>query len=440
MATVVFNISKRVDDLGKSELLVRFCASRENIYRAKSGIYVPVNRWSKKGTVIIPKIETPERQELLKLDEYILNLKRYILKSYEEADQSLVSKDWLTECILRFTHPDKFINHNTENDLFFYFRQYLKQKRFSDTRLRAIEVVFRMLQRYELFMKTKNKKFMLTLTYFNKDTLHHFEDYLRNEQEYLSISNQIVKKITKSRTPKLRGNNTISTKMRILRAFFNWCKLNELITKSPFEKYSIDSETYGTPYYISIEERNKIYELDLSADPELAIQRDVFIFQCLIGCRVSDLLNLKKSNIINGAIEYIASKTSEGNPVTVRVPLNSTAKEIVDRYANCMHDSLLPFPDSIKYNVSIKKIFTLAGITRNVTILNTLTRKQVQVPINTVASSHLARRTFIGNLYKQVKDPNLVGSLSGHREGSKAFARYRDIDDDIKSELVNLLL
>ena len=49
------------------------------------------------------------------------------------------------------------------------------------------------------------------------------------------------------------------------------------------------------------------------------------------------------------------------------------------------------------------------------------------------------RRTFIGNIYKNVKDPNLVGALSGHKEGSKAFARYRDIDEDMKKELVNML-
>ena len=51
----------------------------------------------------------------------------------------------------------------------------------------------------------------------------------------------------------------------------------------------------------------------------------------------------------------------------------------------------------------------------------------------------MARRTFIGNMYKKVKDPNLVGSLSGHAEGSKAFSRYREIDDDIKRELVNMI-
>ena len=73
------------------------------------------------------------------------------------------------------------------------------------------------------------------------------------------------------------------------------------------------------------------------------------------------------------------------------------------------------------------------------TILNPTTGEEEQRPINEIASSHLARRTFVGNLYKKVKDPNLVGALSGHKEGSRAFARYRDIDDDMKKELIGLM-
>ena len=74
-----------------------------------------------------------------------------------------------------------------------------------------------------------------------------------------------------------------------------------------------------------------------------------------------------------------------------------------------------------------------------VTVLDQQTRQEIQRPLYEVASSHMARRTFIGNIYKKVKDPNLVGTLSGHKEGSKAFARYRTIDDEMKKELVNLL-
>ena len=51
----------------------------------------------------------------------------------------------------------------------------------------------------------------------------------------------------------------------------------------------------------------------------------------------------------------------------------------------------------------------------------------------------MARRTFIGNIYKLVKDPNLVSALTGHVEGSRAFSRYREIDKEIKTNTVNLL-
>jgi hypothetical protein len=51
----------------------------------------------------------------------------------------------------------------------------------------------------------------------------------------------------------------------------------------------------------------------------------------------------------------------------------------------------------------------------------------------------MARRCFVGGLYKKVKDPHLIGALSGHVEGSKAFARYRDIDEEMRRETVELL-
>jgi integrase len=148
---------------------------------------------------------------------------------------------------------------------------------------------------------------------------------------------------------------------------------------------------------------------------------------------------MKKNSVINNAIEYVPRKTKEGRPVTVRVPLNTTAKEIVNRYVDKEGDALLPFISEQKYNLAIKDFFKLAGITRLVTVINPTTGEEEKRPLNEIASSHISRRTFIGNLYKKVKDPNLVGSLSGHKEGSRAFARYREIDEEMKIDLVNLL-
>ena len=85
------------------------------------------------------------------------------------------------------------------------------------------------------------------------------------------------------------------------------------------------------------------------------------------------------------------------------------------------------------------RIFRLCGITRIVTVLNSATGNEEKRPINEVVSSNMARRTFAGNLYKKVKDHNLIASMTGHKPGSTAFARYRNIDMDIKTEMIDLL-
>lgn len=36
-----------------------------------------------------------------------------------------------------------------------------------------------------------------------------------------------------------------------------------------------------------------------------------------------------------------------------------------------------------------------------------------------------------------VPDPNVIGSMTGHVEGSRAFARYRTIEEDLKKSLVD---
>lgn len=231
---------------------------------------------------------------------------------------------------------------------------------------------------------------------------------------------------------------------------------------------------YGTPVFITDDERRKIYTADLSYEKRLEQQRDIFIFQCLIGCRISDLYALRRSNIITErtskgdrkCISYIPRKTKDGHPVTVYVPLNATALEILKKYdymkdealvdnrysmekqaqaiREKMQDStsdapLFPLIAQQRYNEYIKEVFRACGITREVSVINPTTGEVEQKSIADVASSHLARRTFIGNLYNKVQDPNLVGSLSGHKEGSRAFARYRTINIDIKADLIDKL-
>ena len=62
-----------------------------------------------------------------------------------------------------------------------------------------------------------------------------------------------------------------------------------------------------------------------------------------------------------------------------------------------------------------------------------------QRPIYEVLSSHCARKAFSGNMYDKVPDPNLICPLTGHKEGSKAFNRYRKIDEETNRKTITLL-
>ncbi len=239
--------------------------------------------------------------------------------------------------------------------------------------------------------------------------------------------------------------------------------MEELVDKDPFTRFQIGECHEGKPFYINIEERNTIANTDLRAKwdalteeekeeitkyksartiDRLEQQRDIFIFQCMVGCRVGDLLKFTYDNLTGNVLAYVPHKTRDNSmSLQVTVPLNETALRIVKKYEDYpgRNGKLLPFISAQKYNDDIKSVFTLCGITRKVPVLNKVTDEYEMRPLNEVASSHMARRTFIGNLYKKVKDPSLIGKLSGHVEGSKAFARYRDIDMDIKQDLVDLL-
>ena len=411
MAKITASLSTKVDARGKSEVLLRFVAGRDFIFRIHSGIFVPPDRW-KDGAVVIPRLATDEQSELKETRARIDALVAFLLDEFSAADKDVVSKDWMQEAVDRFHHPDKLAGAGTGFAEF--FAEFIRLKEVSVSRRKRYEVAAGALKR---FQEETGRK--LTVNGVTVTTLEAFRDWLEKDGK--------------------RGKNVVIQYLDVLRTFYHWLNRRGITRHNPFDNFQTGTAVYGTPYYLTFEERDAIYKADLADRPALAVQRDIFVFQCLTGCRVGDLVRFKKTDVADGILSYIPRKTREGRPVVVRVPLNGTASEIVSRYADLPGDRLLPFISAQKYNDAIKDVFKAAGITRTVTILDSRTRKETKRPINEVASSHLARRTFVGNLYKQVKDPALIGSMTGHVEGSKAFARYRDIDDDIKADIVKLL-
>ena len=457
---ISFSLSAKSDSQGRCEIRIRY-KSGAYAARAKSGVYTAPewfefvigsksdtpNKGKRIITETMKQTQTFHESQKVKLSQ----INTAISETLKNPELDRKGSKWLLDCLdkfyLRGEYAPKEATPEAKQPFFDTFDEYLQKRKLSKVREDNFMVLKRALQRYELFVSATEHPFSWDLDNITGETIEDFESFLRNEytlyEEHKDIYSKFPASIDtrrKIKAPKPRGTNTINALFNKLRAFFNWCLDKGKTTNKPFKDYESKPDLYGTPIYISIDERNTIYKTNLSHRPQLAIQRDIFVFQCLIGCRVSDLYKMTKKNVIGGAIEYIPRKTKDDKPLTVRVPLNKIAKQILKRYADYNGGTLLPYISEQKYNDAIKEVFTLAKITRPVTVLNPTTREEEQRPINEIASSHLARRCFIGNLYKQVKDPNLVGSLSGHKEGSSAFARYRDIDEDMKKDLVKLLV
>lgn len=157
--------------------------------------------------------------------------------------------------------------------------------------------------------------------------------------------------------PVVRGQNTVTDIMTRFRSFMIWAIEEGYAQKNPFKEYRINESVYGKPIYISVAERKKIHETDMSDDPVLEQQKNVFVLQCLIGCRVGDYYNMTYDNLIGNAIEYIPSKTRNDRVNTIRVPLTETALEIINRYRNLERKTIMPFVAQQTYNVYIKKVF-----------------------------------------------------------------------------------
>lgn len=454
MATIYKRLSSKVQpETNLSEVLISLKNGNDYFVRAKSGIFVTPDNF-RNGEIVVNRRKVGNdvayhEEQLKKMNE----LCAYILGKVSETPKEKICTDWFKEVVDRFNHPEKYTTIvEATKTIYELAEEYLAKKEFSYDHTKAIRVLVRDIARYEGFRRaTDDKKFKFDVDKVTRADIEDFLDYLRNEkslsEEYPKIFEKLLKRYpigVKKGQCKLvvRGDNTIVKLAKKLKAFFVWLYDSGKTKNRPFDGIKIGTEKFGTPYYITIEERNMIADFDFSGCKSLEAQRDIFVFQCFVGCRVGDLIKLTYDNVIDGVLVYAPHKTKDEGEQTLqaRVPLHPKAVELLEKYKGSVPDGrLFPFITPQKYNEAIKAIFTKVGITRNVVVRNPKSGENEIKPINEIASSHLARRTFVGNAYFKVSDPNIIGKMSGHVEGSKAFSRYRKIEDSTLLDVIKQL-
>ena len=484
MAKIEKSLSKKENIDGRRQIMLRFLFGHACVFRMKSGISVKEDMFDlEKEDIIIPTNNRYNQERFYEASrakaelDYLINrvmsiaaagtpdgqplTKEWIRYVLSLQDNDAISLDINGLTLLKIENAmriDKILKDEekkareaeekekakVKTELPNAIDFFLSHQKLCQGRVYAYRVLRAMVERFTMYKReTEDDSFTMYIDSVTVEDLEEFREYIRNESILADANKRIFNKIltahpvcsnpNHSRKLEVRGENYIISVMKRMRAVFNFYIRHGLTQNNPLARFDMGLEIYGLPIYITKEERDQIADFDLSSAPlHVQQQRDIFVFQCLTGCRVGDLMKLTAANISHGILEYVPSKTKDRRQqVMPRVPLSSRALALVEKYKGVDSSGrLFPFITPQKYNENIRVVFKLCGMNRNVIVRNSATGRNELKPIWEVATSHMARRTFVGAAYKAVKDPNLIGAMSGHVPGSKAFSRYRRIDDE----------
>ena len=178
-------------------------------------------------------------------------------------------------------------------------------------------------------------------------------------------------------------------------------------------------------------ELQNILGLDLSENKRLDKVRDIFIFSCTTGLRFSDLSNLKREHIRDGAIKKTAIKTTQ----KLDVPLNAISEAILDKYSE--QHKPLPIISSQKLNAYIKELGELAGIDtpiEKVREYGAITRSAIFKKYE-LMSIHMGRRTFATLSLERGISSQDVMAMTGHTTYT-SFKRYVNVSNERKKTVM----
>jgi site-specific recombinase XerD len=168
-----------------------------------------------------------------------------------------------------------------------------------------------------------------------------FERFLCSQDILLdNIDNELMRKYENWLKDAGVMKNTTSCYMRALRSVYNQAvKRGLTMQKNPFANIftRIDKTVKRA---VNEEVIIRLKNMDLSAHSELELARDLFMFSFYMrGMSFVDMANLRKSNVKNGYIVYVRSKTKQ----TLTVKIEDCMQEIITDYEQqIVDDYLLP--------------------------------------------------------------------------------------------------
>ena len=286
----------------------------------------------------------------------------------------------------------------------------------------------------------------MTADEFTNDMLLDFRQFIYDEYKYVTLYPGLYPSGAGHRAPKKRlRDTTVVHDLKLLQAFFAELENTDEIRRSPFRKISMEKRRvlmhvmYDAPIFLRCEELKRV--MKSSAPANLQWAKNIFVLNCAIGCRISDLLRLSMANIAMSDdgipyVHYMPSKTArlQSTNLEVTTPLIEPAVDIINRTGLKLMGMNHHYGKQ-RYNKALRDLLKFCDITRQVSLFNPESGNNEYRPLCEVASSKLARKTHIDMLNKVQINYYAAGL---HRAGSDAVFRYTNLELKDRYELMRV--
>ena len=319
-----------------------------------------------------------------------------------------------------------------------FVEDYFNNSAFRSTPTTLEDLKIRFKHRFTLSSELKSSEFFDLFTTFREETaalkgwsesrtemMKRLENKIRtfkSDMTFSDLSTETMEKL-KVYLSKTMYNDALVKHLSYFKQFITWAQKKKYEIHEDYFSYKPTLHlSKKSVRYLTLDELNSIYNLDLSKKDSLDRARDVFIFQCYTALRESDVHNLKKENIYqdsneNYIIDFVSKKDKDR--ITFRLPRR--AVEVYLKYRDNVYENDLLFPviSQQKYNDHLKELGTLANLQGE--WLDYEYRLNEEIVIKTPKhqlSSHTARRTFIVTALNEGMPLDIIALITSHSDVS----------------------
>lgn len=216
--------------------------------------------------------------------------------------------------------------------------------------------------------------------------------------------------------------NAYAIHLRNIRAVFNYCIDEEYTTLYPFRKFSIKKEE-TRKRSLTVEQLRTLR--DYPCEEYQRKYRDIFMLMFyLIGINATDLFGAKKSDVVNGRLEYKRAKTGK----LYSIKIEPEALEIINRYAGegdyllNVSDVYANYKDFLyRMNISLQQIGEMKRVGRG--------GKKIRNSAFPGMSSYWTRHTWATIAASLDIPKETISEALGHSFGSSVTSIYIKFDN-----------